>query len=315
MGSYINYMLTSFEKDMLMKRFPNIELSYNKNIYRKVYAEYYSIIPKGPKSIMWFTYINDKNICVVLILDRNDNIKSITRYLMCFDSKLSYGTVIYGTFIKTDRTPIFCFEKMHFYKGIDVQRCNPIKQLKMFQNIFLNEISQKTYEGNFIIPVLPIMDNSYNNICKIMNNITYNVYGIRYFRNNTELGIEKVNIQPIQSETFIVMASINADIYNLFCQRNNKEYLIGYALIQSYKKSVFMNSIFRKIKENSNLDYLEESDSDDEFENINPFKFVDLNKKVVMKCTYNKNFKKWEPVEEINNMTNYCKYEKIKHLC
>ena len=38
-----------------------------------------------------------------------------------------------------------------------------------------------------------------------------------------------------------------------------------------------MNSIFRNIKENQNLD-LEESDSEDEFENIDVDKFVNLKK-------------------------------------
>ena len=40
-----------------------------------------------------------------------------------------------------------------------------------------------------------------------------------------------------------------------------------------------MNSLFRIIKENKNLDALEESDDEDEFENINEDKFVFLNKK------------------------------------
>ena len=58
-----------------------------------------------------------------------------------------------------------------------------------------------------------------------------------------------------------------------------------------------MNSIFRNIKENKNLDYLEESDSEEEFENISKDKFVDLEKEVTMKCVYNKKFDKWEPME------------------
>ena len=41
-----------------------------------------------------------------------------------------------------------------------------------------------------------------------------------------------------------------------------------------------MNSIFRNIKENRNLDLLEESDDEDEFENINLDKYL-LNKKIM----------------------------------
>ena len=39
-----------------------------------------------------------------------------------------------------------------------------------------------------------------------------------------------------------------------------------------------MNKLFRNIKENINLDSLEEIDEEDEFENIQIDKFVDLNK-------------------------------------
>ena len=75
-----------------------------------------------------------------------------------------------------------------------------------------------------------------------------------------------------------------------------------------------MNNIFRIIKENKNLDYLEESDDEEEFENINLDKYVDLNKKYIMKCEYNFNFKKWIPLEKgdfkISNKKNILLLEK-----
>ena len=58
-----------------------------------------------------------------------------------------------------------------------------------------------------------------------------------------------------------------------------------------------MNALFRNIKENKSLDALEESDDEDEFENTNIDKFVDLTKKIKMKCIFNYKFKKWTPVE------------------
>jgi hypothetical protein len=64
-----------------------------------------------------------------------------------------------------------------------------------------------------------------------------------------------------------------------------------------------MNKIFRKIKENANLDFLEESDDEEEFESEDPHKFVDLDKSYNMLCVYNHKFKKWVPVR-IANITN-----------
>ena len=57
-----------------------------------------------------------------------------------------------------------------------------------------------------------------------------------------------------------------------------------------------MNTLFRKIKENDNLDALEESDDEDEFENDHADKFVSLETNYLMNCKFNHRFKKWVPV-------------------
>jgi hypothetical protein len=61
-----------------------------------------------------------------------------------------------------------------------------------------------------------------------------------------------------------------------------------------------MNNLFRNIKENKNLDSLEESDSEDEFENNKPDKFVYLNKTFKMNCMYNSKFLKWIPINIVD---------------
>jgi hypothetical protein len=57
-----------------------------------------------------------------------------------------------------------------------------------------------------------------------------------------------------------------------------------------------MNKLFRKIKENTNLDALEESDDEEEFENDNEDKYVYLDRTYNMVCDYNYKFKKWTPI-------------------
>ena len=75
-----------------------------------------------------------------------------------------------------------------------------------------------------------------------------------------------------------------------------------------------MNNLFRTIKENSNLDLLEMSDSEDEFENVSDEKFVNITKIVYMKCLYNKKFNKWQPVEVVKNIKNLLTKNEIKLL-
>jgi hypothetical protein len=60
-----------------------------------------------------------------------------------------------------------------------------------------------------------------------------------------------------------------------------------------------MNNIFRKIKENENLDAIEESDDEEDFENIDYDKYVDLKKYVFMECKFSMKFKKWIPIRVV----------------
>ena len=50
-----------------------------------------------------------------------------------------------------------------------------------------------------------------------------------------------------------------------------------------------------------NLDTLEESDDEEEFQNVNLSKYVDLDKRYNMTCVYNHKFKKWVPLEIVKN--------------
>ena len=61
-----------------------------------------------------------------------------------------------------------------------------------------------------------------------------------------------------------------------------------------------MNNLFRNIKENDNLDAIEESDDETEFEDDRDDKFVYLNRSCKMNCRYNYKFKKWYPVSLAN---------------
>ena len=120
----------------------------------------------------------------------------------------------------------------------------------------------------------------------IKKNLSNN-YGISYYYSNKEI-----------YASFNVKADLQTDIYYIYLKNEKNFYDI--LLIDSYKTSVFMNNLFRKIKENKNLDLLEESDSDEEFENMNNDKFVNLDKQLIIKCKYYNKFRKWIPFEISN---------------
>ena len=92
------------------------------------------------------------------------------------------------------------------------------------------------------------------------------------------------------------------DIYQLhYYDNNSSDNVFDYAYIPDYKTSVMMNKLFRNIKENANLDALEESDDEEEFENDRPDKFVFLDRALNMICTWNSKFKKWTPIRVASN--------------
>jgi hypothetical protein len=69
-----------------------------------------------------------------------------------------------------------------------------------------------------------------------------------------------------------------------------------------------MNGLFRNIRENRNLDYIEESDDEDEFENMHEDKYVDLTKELWMECSFHTKFKRWVPIRVMG------KHEKVVHI-
>ena len=158
--------------------------------------------------------------------------------------------------------------------------------------------------SNTNVMVNPMVNTIVNTIGSNNNNNSNNSNN-----NNTELENKSKNDnitmtikQKIQSndiyKNFFIKPDLQNDIYYLYQLNATNFDAISkeIAHIPDYKTSVFMNKIFRNIKENNNLDSLEESDEEEEFENIQIDKFVDLNKIIKMRCIFNYKFKKWVPV-------------------
>jgi hypothetical protein len=101
---------------------------------------------------------------------------------------------------------------------------------------------------------------------------------------------------------FEVRPDIQNDIYHLYCCESSSSTKLMYydiALIPDMHTSVKLNKLFRNIKENENMDFMEESDSEEEFEDNREDKYVYLERKIKMYCKFNSKFKKWVPVSEI----------------
>ena len=302
----------------IINKLPNIKFLYDKIIQNHIYvdADYYTIIPKGIKSIIWFTYYNNKNVCFICNLDNKKNITNIYIEKCCFVNELSYGTIIYGTSLKINNNKYFCCENIHYYKGNNVEMLNYKDKLNIFLNIFKND-TKNININNFLKLTLPIINNNYYETISIIKKLPYKVYSINLNKKNRNISIGRIiifNNNSFRKEAiFIVKSCINFDLYNLYCINDNKISFYDTTIMQTYNSSVFMNNLFRNIKENNNLDLLEESDSDSDFEDVRKDKYVDLNKEIIMKCIYNNKFKLWIPIEKMNDI-NIFNIQQIKSL-
>ena len=349
-------------RDDLLKRLPNLKLSYE-NIHKKVSSELYFLIPKGNKHLVWFTYFEDKRVCIFieLALGTQKSIKDMYIVPQLFDKKMVLGTIFYGTLFTVNENKFFSVESIHYYRGKNVENNDEQFKLGLLRNIFDNELKQSIITNRGIGIGLPIIERSFDNAISCAKQLPYEIYSIqnRDFHSKTSLynstlyktallneslpiSNDSVPISndsvPISNDSvpknenrnygnsnygnsnygnsnygnsnygnkiFSVKPDVQNDVYHLYVknenntENNNSLELFDIAAIPDYKTSVMMNRLFRNIKENENLDALEESDDESEFENMNDDKFVNLDKCVKMECMYNKKFDKYIPLKVV----------------
>jgi len=309
-------LLTNEDKQSIMNRFPDIELSYDNILHKKVFADLYALIPEGKKCLVWFTYVKSKNVCLLLELNKNNSITNLYYQTYCFDSELSYNTILYGTYVKINENRFFTCEDILYYKNKNVQNLVFNKKINIISDLFHYNIKNTNLSSNNFVMTMPIIKASYEDVIRSSHCVSYNIYGIQFIdsKKSDPIGTMRI-IKDTTEVIFKVKADIKQDIYNLYCLDNRVgEIQYNIAMIPDYKTSVFMNSLFRKIKENKNLDLLEESDDEDEFQDIREDKFVDLEKSILMKCVYIPRFRKWKPLSVVTDKDNSIRIISKKEL-
>lgn len=304
--------------------FPNIELSYETITHNKVLdANIVFAIPEGKKFYAWFTTYKAENVCFLLEIDiLTRKIISAKIVLTSFKDCLSYngGTIVSGTVFsyenqnkKQIKSTCFCIEDIYYYKGNTCETISFLDKLKLIKEILSLEISQIALTTNYVIFGLPLINTNFTTLIREIEYLPYKVDKIvfryfntkkilcvKYYKPNTanigNQGTGSGKKQMVTNAIFLVKPDIQNDIYHLYYYKNGKEEYYDIACIQEYTTSVMMNRLFRDIKENNNLDALEESDDESEFQNEKEDKFVFLDRSFKMNCVYNAKFKKWTPV-------------------
>jgi hypothetical protein len=332
--------LLSPQTKYALTRFPRFELSYETISHTKVYTNYDigMAIPQGKKGYMWFTFDKQQDVCYLFELNREKKITKGNKISLDFEWSLSLGTVLYGTIIsdETGSTTAFVIEEILYYKGVSLDTARQIDRLSFLHKLFTH-ITQNTKNIQIRLPVMwkaDIHDNDKTYPDTLPTSVPYVVHHLQYRSSMDTMPFinvfvaRKGVVQPVAPPIialkpqydyvpakmsfmkpqyrcptiFQVSADIQFDIYHLFAYgKNNQRIYYNIANVPTYTTSVFLNNLFRKIRENTNLDYIEESDDEEDFQNLKEDKYVDTTKTLLMTCIFDRKFKKWTPVSVAHN--------------
>ena len=341
-------------KKQFESRFPIKELSYERILHNKVQSDVCVLIPRGKKQFLWFTYMDVRNVCLIVDYTRNYNgsitIQNMTQYVCVFDESLSMGngTIINGVLTTRQKTPFFTCEEILYYKGSCILHKQQEVKLAKMADLFHKNIKQDILTPKSIVVCSPFVTNNVEDAIEKIKTLDYPIFAIQFrrWKHKTPMGYYRINddilnnkqssnheqshrdkpppprpnnknishtnqrIHQLHEMIFYVKADIQDDTYYHYAEKNEEQQQYDnnqnkeekeVLYIPDFKTSVMMNKLFRTIKENDNLDYLEESDDEEEFENISSDKYVDTNKVVKIKCVYYSKFKKWKPIEVVSN--------------
>jgi hypothetical protein len=302
-------MFSEEDIKLALQDFPKFELCYEIITHKKVLGSSAILaIPEGKKCFAWFTSYKNDNVCFLLEINESKHIVDVQIITTSFIDKLALGTIFYGTSFKNKNNYYFCVEDMYYYAGKSCYNYTYLSKLEKLKDIFKNEISQTALFNKFTIFGLPLILNDLQLIIKEIQLLPYKVSDIkfRFFENENSKkilvmkyfkpGSQKQENNMRKEAIFKITPDIEPDIYNLFIYKNGTEEYYDIAFIPDYKTSVMMNKLFRNIKENDNLDAIEESDNEEEFEDSREDKYVYLDRSFKMKCEYNNKFKRWVPL-------------------
>lgn len=227
-------------------------------------------IPKGPKLFAWFTYYNNKSICLFY---NQDHEKIFTKYVS-FKEELSLGTILYGTLIDNH----FVCETIHLYKNETVGG-NFLTKINLMKDILKFSIKDSEFEEQISFK-LPQMSNS--KILLECSNLPYNVYGILQIDNRPKI----IVLHHLFGHFHIKKDESLEDVYNLYTLENQQFVFYSTALVNDFKTSHFLKKLFRIKTTYKNIEF-----ENTDLENDMTKELKDL----FVSCIYIHEFKKWKP--------------------
>jgi hypothetical protein len=242
-------------------------------------------------------------------------------------TKFAFGTILYGTLCDVEGLSFFIADDIYYYKGIYMKPLAFGEKMGYLTDVIGNMDSTSVIFKMACMETITSVD-AENQTLKLES--AYVSHHLQYRASSQIMPYLNHTVKPrsfapaqavepkiyiprndldfgapaYKSETvFRVMADVQSDIYLLYAYNETAFEFVDIAYIGSRKESAFMNSLFRNIRENLNVDYGEESEDEDMFQNTSVDKYVDLKLEYRMICSFHHKFKKWVPVRTVDAKT------------
>ena len=285
--------LTREEKDNIISNFPYKYITHDRVLYKNYTPDMYIIVPSGIKCCIWISMYNNQPILYELYLTNACKIYDVTCHFFVGDMLLARGkgTICSGySFFSNNKRRIVLIDIMSL-NGISLVNDGFNKRM-MSMYSFFESIDLLSTRNTFTIG---FANTSFNeeDIFDIISKLKFKVsYVLKCkIHNNAIQYISKDRVQNYNAMVFKVKALESNDIYELYCRDMKTSYSI--AGIQTLETSVMMNKIFRNIRENDNLDLLEESEDE-----CDTYLLDGIEKNML--CSYNNKMNKWIPIKIVD---------------
>ena len=292
-------------------------------------------IPYGKRAFLWFTAFETQHICCIVEISRTQTLQDNIHILpIAFPHEFALGTLLSGYLTDSDieesEQKYFFADDIFLFKGYTFGDPFPIPMAQKHDAFrsFFTELPQKRCTSYSIhtvsmqardrdiglVAAYPVKCMQYrvtHNVAPHVNwTATKNAWNmplqLEEEDTNAKPSIWTKQLTSIPNYTlqlhspaykgkklFWVEADLAYDVYRLYAQQRE---VYQYAFIPDMKTSYFMNGLFRKIPENVSLDRVEESDSEEEFENMDERKYMQNTNPILMECIFHRKFKKWVPL-------------------
>jgi hypothetical protein len=267
--------------------------------------DYVRVIPKGKKGYVWFQSKHNYNSCInpVFYFEKNRNrlgfVDNGTQFTICCDVDTigcgDNGTILYGTFLNHNNTNYFNVENIYYYKNKNVSKHSWNQKFFILNELFRDYVKQISYNRNDMILLHCLTHKIPYDVVSLRKQVPYNIYCTQYLSSNPSkisFKVETDTKYSIPEKTYNIRASLNHDDYDIYDIKTQK--YIGKLHVPDFKTSVYLNGIFRNIRENVDLDLLEESDTEEDFQDISLDKYVNLKHSKNMTCAFDNDMQLWK---------------------